>query len=291
MLRQIRQKFSYKGVFAQARRNPFVSSNYNDQYANSAYPNAAYPNNAANPYNANPIPNQNPYNNAYGQNPVIAHQTSVLNQAYLWMTGGLCLTAIIALAVSNSLSLELLIYSNPIVLIGLIIAELAMVFIISIRINKLSPAMATTLFLVYSALNGITLSFVFLVYTEASITAAFFVTAGMFGALSLYGYTTKRDLSMIGRIAFMALVGLILASIVNIFFVSPGLSWALTYLGVVIFAALTAYDTQKIKRWSLSVNPNDTTTIHRLGILGALTLYLDFINLFLRILRIMGGRR
>ncbi len=263
-----------------------MSSNYNNPYANSAYPNGA-----ANPYNPNPNPNQNPYNNAYGQNAVLAHQTSVLNQAYLWMTGGLCLTAIIALAVSNSISLEYLIYTNPILLIGLIVAEFAMVFIISATINKLSPATATVLFLVYSALNGITLSFVFLLYTSASITAAFFVTAGMFGALSLYGYTTKRDLSLIGRIAFMALIGLILASIVNIFFVSPGLSWALTYLGVVIFAALTAYDTQRIKRWSLSVNPNDAATIRRFGILGALLLYLDFINLFLRILRIMGGRR
>ena len=198
-----------------------MSSNYNDQYANSAYPNNAYPNNTANPYNSNINSNQNPYNNAYGQNPVLAHQNSVLNQAYLWMTGGLCLTALIALAVSNSIGLETLIYTNPILLIGLIIAEIAMVFIISISINKLSPAVATTLFLVYSVLNGITLSFIFLVYTEASITAAFFVTAGMFGALSLYGYTTKRDLSMIGRIAFMMLIGLILASIVNIAGHSP----------------------------------------------------------------------
>ena len=113
----------------------------------------------------------------------------------------------------------------------------------------------------------------------------------MFGIVSLYGYTTKRDLTGIGNILFMALIGLILASIVNIFLASSALYWILTYLGVVIFVGLTAYDTQKIKRWSQNVNPNDTTMIHRLGILGALSIYLDFINLFLLILRIMGRRR
>jgi uncharacterized protein len=266
-----------------------MSSNYNNPYPNNAYPNSAYPQNAANPYPYNPNPNQNPYNNAYGQSATFV-QSTVLNQTYLWMTGGLCLTAIVALAVSQSF-LEILILSNPWLLFGLIIAELALVFIISATINRLSPAVATALFLAYAALNGVTLSFIFLVYVSASITAAFFVTAGMFGVISLYGYTTKRDLTGIGSIALMALIGLILASIVNMFIASPGLYWALTYLGVIIFVALTAYDTQKIKRWSQSVNPSDTARIQRLGILGALTLYLDFINLFLFILRIMGRRR
>jgi len=278
-----------------------MASNYDNPYANNAYPNSAYPNNAANPYPnsaypnnaANPHqynPNQNPYANAYAQSPALV-QSSVLNQTYLWMTGGLCLTAIVALAVSSSPELLYLIYSNTFLLFGLLIAEIAMVFIISASINRLSPAIATTLFLAYAALNGVTLSFIVIYYTSASITAAFFVTAGMFGIVSLYGYTTKRDLTGIGNILFMALIGLILASIVNIFLASSALYWILTYLGVVIFVGLTAYDTQKIKRWSQNVNPNDTTMIHRLGILGALSIYLDFINLFLLILRIMGRRR
>ena len=267
--------------------NPYPNSAYpNNAYPNSAYPNNAYPNNAANPY-YNPPPNQNPYINAYAQSPILV-QSNVLNQTYMWMTGGLCLTAVIALAVFQS---GLLLTLNPIVWFGLIIAELALVFVISAAINRISPAMATSLFLAYAALNGVTLSFIFAYYTDTSITATFFVTAGMFGIVSLYGYTTKRDLTGIGSIAIMALVGLILASIVNMFLASPGLYWLITYAGVIIFIALTAYDTQKIKRWSQSVPSSDTVTIQRLGILGALTLYLDFINLFLFILRIMGRRR
>jgi FtsH-binding integral membrane protein len=266
-----------------------MASNYDNPYADNAYPNSTYPNNAANPYQYNPNPNPNPYNNAYAQSATLVH-SSVLNQTYLWMTGGLCLTAIIALAVFNSPSLTAL-ASNSIIWFGLFIAEIALVFVISGTINRLSPASATALFIVYAALNGVTLSFIFLAYSLPSIYAAFFVTAGMFGLISLYGYTTKRDLTGIGNILLMALIGLILASIVNIFLASSTLYWALTYLGVIIFVGLTAYDTQKIKRWSQNVNPDDTVTIHRLGILGALSLYLDFINLFLLILRIMGRRR
>lgn len=263
-------------------------ANPNDAYPNNPYQNSAYPNNAANPYN--PPLNQNPYSNAYAQSPAFV-QSNVLNQTYMWMTAGLCLTAVIALVVSQSGYLSDLVYTMPIIWIGFLIAELALVFGISAGINRLSPTVATTLFLVYSALNGITLSFIFLAYTLPSLSATFFVTAGMFGIVSLYGYTTKRDLSGIGRIAIMALIGLILASIVNIFVASSSLDWLITYAGVIIFVALTAYDTQKIKRWSQRVAPSDTVTIQRLGILGALTLYLDFINLFLFMLRIMGRRR
>jgi FtsH-binding integral membrane protein len=263
-----------------------MSSNYNNPYSNSPYPNSAYPNSTANTHN--PPPNQNPYYNAYAQSPTLV-QSNVLNQTYMWMTGGLCLTAIIALVVSQSRIFFTL--NNPIIWFGLIIAELGLVVVISAAINRLSPAVATALFLTYAALNGVTLSFILLMYTTTSVTAAFFVTAGMFGFISLYGYTTKRDLTGIGSIAMMALIGLILASIVNLFLPSSGLYWLITYAGVIIFVALTAYDTQKIKRWSQSVAPSDTVTIQRLGILGALTLYLDFINLFLLILRIMGRRR
>jgi FtsH-binding integral membrane protein len=276
--------------------NPYANNAYpnnaypNNTYPNGAYPNSAYPNNAPNPYSPNP----NPYNSAYAQNAILAHQNSVLGQSFLWMTGGLSVTAVISLvlsqAVLQSASLASLLF-NPIVWIGLIIAEIALVMIISGAINRLSPAAATALFLTYAALNGATLFFIFLLYTATSIAATFFVTAGMFGVTSLYGYTTKRNLTGIGSIAFMALIGLILASIVNMFLASSGLYWLITYAGVIIFVALTAYDTQKIKQWSLNVNPNDASTIQRLGILGALTLYLDFINLFLFLLRILGNRR
>jgi FtsH-binding integral membrane protein len=276
--------------------NPYSNSPYpNSAYPNSAYPNGAYPNNpypnSAYPNNTtntyNPPPNQNPYYNAYAQSPTLT-QSNVLNQTYMWMTGGLCLTAIIALVVSGS---GIFLALNPIVWFGLIIAELGLVIVISAAINRMSPAVATALFLAYAALNGVTLSFIFSMYTTTSITATFFVTAGMFGLISLYGYTTKRDLTGIGSIAIMALMGLILASIVNLFLPSSGLYWLITYAGVIIFVALTAYDTQKIKRWSQSVAPSDTVTIQRLGIIGALTLYLDFINLFLLLLRIMGRRQ
>ena len=256
-----------------------MSYNYNDSpYANNAYPQSGQ--------GGTFTPNPNPY----AQATVLEHQKSVLNQAFLWMTGGLGLTALVALYVSQSLSLQNLVFGNGLVFFGLIIAELILVFVISGAINRLSPGTATLLFILYAAMNGLTLSFVFLAYTSVSIAAAFFITAGMFGVMSLYGYTTKRDLTGIGSLAIMALIGVILASIVNIFLASSALYWAITYLSVIIFVALTAYDVQRIKRWSLSVDPNDASTIQRFGILGALRLYLDFINLFLSILRITGSR-
>jgi uncharacterized protein len=247
----------------------------------------SYNNNYNNQGMYNPNPNQY---NPYAQGNALAVQSSVLNQAYLWMTGGLCLTAVVAYLVSQNQTLVEQIFGSFFVWI-LFLAEIGLVFFISSSIQKIAPSTAIGLFLLYSALNGATLSIILLTYTGASIAATFFVTAGMFGATSLYGYTTKRDLTGIGSLAFMALIGILLASIVNIFLASSTLYWIITYLGVIIFVGLTAYDTQKIKQWSLQTNSNDSVMVQRLGILGALTLYLDFINMFLFILRIMGRRQ
>lgn len=230
----------------------------------------------------------NYYNNSYAQSMSLAQQQSIFNRVFLWMALGLCVTGIIAMITATT-SLSLLVYGNPISFLVLILAELGLVWYLSARIYRLSASTATTLFLVYSALNGLTLSFVFLVYTTASIASTFFITGVTFGAMCLYGYTTKRDLTSIGSIALMALIGLILASLVNIFLHSSALYWLITYAGILIFVALTAYDTQRIKRNLAMVNGE--ANIQRFAILGALNLYLDFINLFLYLLRIFGRRR
>ena len=172
---------------------------------------------------------------------------------------------------------------------GLFIVELALVFVISGMIKKLSLTTATILFIIYSLLNGVVFSGIFLVYTDASISKVFFITAGTFAAMSLVGYTTKRDLSSMGRILFMALIGLIIATIVNIFLKSSGLDMILSYLGVLIFVGLTAWDTQEIKNMLLECEePNEEA--QKIALLGSLSLYLDFINLFIYLLRIFGSR-
>jgi FtsH-binding integral membrane protein len=175
-------------------------------------------------------------------------------------------------------------------LIILFIAQIALVVAISAAIRKINATVATGMFLLYSALNGLLLSVIFVVYTHASIAGAFVVTAGMFAAMSLYGFVTKTDLSRFGPLLFMALIGLIIASVVNIFWASSTLYWIVTYAGVLIFVGLTAYDTQKLKMIAVQT-ANDPAMAARLSVYGALTLYLDFINLFLFMLRIMGNRR
>jgi len=165
------------------------------------------------------------------------------------------------------------------------------VFVISGMVNRLNGTVATALFMLYSALTGLTLSSIFIAYTYSSIASTFVVTAGMFGAMSLYGYTTKRDLSGFGSMLFMALIGIVLASLVNIWLKSTALMWAITYIGVVVFVGLTAYDTQKLKAMGEQLNSDDKDSFRKYAIVGALTLYLDFINLFLMLLRIFGNRR
>jgi len=212
-------------------------------------------------------------------------------QVYGWMTCGLLLTAFVAWYAANSEAVMSFVFSSRITFFGLIIAQLALVFVLSGLIQRLSAGMATTLFMLYSALTGLTLSSILLIYTAQSIAATFVVTAGMFGAMSLYGYTTKRDLSGFGNMLFMGLIGIVLASLVNFWLKSEALMWAVTYIGVVIFVGLTAYDTQKLKNIGEQIDTRDASLLRKYSILGALTLYLDFINLFLMLLRIFGNRR
>jgi FtsH-binding integral membrane protein len=212
-----------------------------------------------------------------------------MGQVYAWMTAGLLVTGAVASWTASSPAMLSLVFGNPLVFWGLIIAQFILVLVLGPAIGRMAPAAGTALFLLYSALNGLTMASIFIVYTQESIAATFFVTAGTFGAMSLYGYTTKRDLSTMGNILIMALIGFLIASVVNIFLASSTLYWILTYGGVLIFVGLTAWDTQKIKLMAQNVTTEDDA--RRMSILGAFTLYLDFINLFLLLLRIIGGRR
>lgn len=211
-----------------------------------------------------------------------------MSHVYGWMTVGLLLTALVAWFASSNMALIQLLSKGMWVLL---IAELALVFVISGMINRLSGAAATTLFMLYSVLNGCTFSIYFKIYTSSSIASVFFITAGMFGALAFYGYTTKRDLSGFGRFLFMGLIGIVIASLVNMFANSDPLMWAVTYIGVFVFAGLTAYDTQKLKELGDGLPQDDQNIFRRYVILGALQLYLDFINLFIMLLRIFADRR
>jgi len=226
----------------------------------------------------------------YSTDTAIGIQTSFFPSVYNWMTLGLGLTAIVSMLTVNSPSALQFVFGNRMVFFGLIIAELAVVMILSGAIQRLSASAATGLFLLYSALSGITFAVIFLAYTSSSITSAFLVTAGTFGAMSLYGHVTKRDLTSWGSFLFMGLIGLIIASVVNIFLQSAMITWVTTYIGVIIFVGLTAYDTQKLKVLAQGGFASGEER-HKAAILGALRLYLDFINLFLMLLRIFGRRR
>ena len=191
--------------------------------------------------------------------------------------------------VANNPALLNFLFSSPTLVWGLLIGEIVLVLILSAAINRLSFATATLLFILYSVINGVTLSSIFVVYTQGSIASTFFITAGMFGGLALYGSVTKKDLSGMGRFLFMTLIGLIIASIVNIFMHSEMLYWITTFVGVLVFAGLTAWDAQKIQQMALMADDVNEST-QKMALLGALTLYLDFINLFLYLLRIFGKR-
>ena len=213
----------------------------------------------------------------------------LMRKVYLWMTMALALTGFTAYGVATSPGILQTIYSNPAVMWGLVIAELILVITVSGAINRLSLSVATLLFIVYSVLNGALLSSVFLVYTASSVATVFFITAGTFAAMALVGYTTKTDLSSMGKILLMALIGMIIATIVNLFVKSTGLELIISYIGVLVFVGLTAYDSQKIKQMLLQA-PDASEGAQKVALLGALSLYLDFINLFLYLLRIFGRR-
>lgn len=218
-------------------------------------------------------------------------QSSFILKVYNWMTMGLAITALVSLAIELVLpGLRWVMLSNPIIFYGLLLLELAIVWGLSAAINKIPAILGVLIFMAYAALNGVTLSIIFMVFTSASIAYTFFITAAMFACTSIFGFITKMDLSRIGGLLMMALIGLIIASVVNIFVASGTLDWIISYAGVVIFVGLTAYDTQKIKNMSVGIDSSSEEG-GKASIMGALMLYLDFINLFLFLLRILGRRR
>lgn len=214
-------------------------------------------------------------------------ERNFISKIYMWIVVALLITGVVSFYMINSGAIFRL--SSP-MFWGVVIFELALVFLIGSKTRKMSGAMTTGMFLLYSGLNGITLSGIFLMYTRASITNVFFITACTFAAMSFYGYTTKKDLTSIGNIAFMGLIGIIFASVVNIFMKSNLVYWVISYAGVLLFVGLTAYDTQKFKNLARQIDL-ESEQANKMAILGALELYLDFINLFIFLLRIMGKRR
>jgi len=213
-----------------------------------------------------------------------------MRRVFLWMTVGLLLTAGVAFVVVNTPILPLV--ANPVVFFGAVIVEFGLVIFLSARITRMAPATAVGLFFIYAALNGLTLSLIFALYTASSIVMTFVATASLFGAMTIVGYTTQRDLTKLGGFLLMALIGLIIGSVINMFFASSALYWILTYAGIAIFIGLTAYNTQRVKTMTLAaLQQGDTQLEQRVGIVGALSLYLDFVNLFLLLLRLAGRRR
>lgn len=221
----------------------------------------------------------------------VSAYSKLMRSVYLWMTFALIITGLTAATVAFSPAMLSMLFSSKITFYGLIIAELAVVIILSARIQKLSFTAATLMFILYSILTGATLSVIFLAYQLDSIVTTFFVTAGTFGSMTLIGYTTKKDLSKMGTYLLMTLIGLVIATLVNMFLANSTLDWIITYVGVLLFIGLTAYDTQKIKQilreYGTEINENS----QKMALMGSLTLYLDFINLFLYLLKILGNRK
>ena len=215
---------------------------------------------------------------------------ALMRKVYVWMSLALIITGITAYGVASSPGLITAFYTNQMLMWGVVIAVFALVFALSAAINRLSLSVATLLFVVYSVLNGVMFSSIFLVYTMSSVANVFFITAGTFAAMAAYGYFTKSDLTTLGKYLLMALIGLVIATVVNIFVGSSMLSLVISYAGVLIFVGLTAYDSQKIKQM-LAQQVDADETAQKIALFGALTLYLDFINLFLYLLRLLGNRR
>jgi uncharacterized protein len=209
------------------------------------------------------------------------------NAVYAWMAAGLALTAVVAYAVYSTQNRAIL---NTGTFFVVFIVQIGLVIAINSAINRISATVACLLFLLFSALMGVSMSSIFFTYHGHDIAVTFLITAGTFGATSLYGYVTKRDLTRLGSLLFMALIGLVIASLVNMFARSSGLYWIISYAGVLIFVGLTAFDTQRLKYYAMQ-NTNNPAMAHRIAIVGSLQLYLDFINLFLFLLQIMGNRR
>jgi len=224
------------------------------------------------------------------QDAIAGEQQRFMVRVYNWMGAGLALTGGMSWFAMNNDTIINILNTQPILLIGLFIVEIGLVFYLAARVMTMSASQAMGVFFLYAGLNGVTLAPLFLLYTSASLASTFLVTAGMFGAMSFYGYTTKKDLTSWGSFLFMGLIGILLASIVNIFMQSSAIYWVVTYAGILIFVGLTAYDTQKIKEMNILGNEG-TEEDTKEAIRGALKLYLDFINLFIMLLRVMGDRR
>ena len=216
---------------------------------------------------------------------------SLMRSVYIWLALALAVTGLTAMTIATQPQIVYAIFANRAIFWMLILAELGMVIYLSARIMSMSFATAGIVFVVYALLNGVTLSSLFMAYTAESIAQTFFVTAGTFGAMAVIGFLVKRDLSAIGRFFYMALIGLIIATVANAFFHNSGLAMICNYAGVVIFSGLTAYDTQKIKNMLVQFGDRRDETVMKLALLGSLSLYLDFINLFLYLLRFLGNRR
>jgi len=214
--------------------------------------------------------------------------SAFLWKVYGWMAVGLGLTAMVAFAVAGSPDVQRVLVGNRLVFFALVIAQLGLVFYLSARADRLAPGTAAGLFAIYSALTGVTISVILLVYTGESVTMTFVVTAGMFGALALFGSTTKRSLAGAGQFFMMGLIGLILASIIGMFWHNDALQFLISVVGVIVFTGLTAYGAQRLKQMALAVPPGQAGSY---AVVGALSLYLNFINLFLMLLRFTGSRR
>lgn len=231
-----------------------------------------------------------PFSGSRSPEAIAEAQRSVMVRVYGWMTLGLALTAAAAfLTLTNDRLLETIV-TNTWVFIGLMVIELLLVLVLSARLAQLTVNGARLAFVAYSALNGVTLSFLLLIYTEQSVFQVFALTAGLFGVMALYGYVTKTDLTRWGNLLFMALLGLIVATVINLFLRNSMFDLVLSGIGVLIFVGLTAYDSQRIKQMAATVDP-ESAMGQKVAIIGALRLYLDFINLFLRLLRLFGKRR
>lgn len=220
-----------------------------------------------------------------------AAQSSLMRSAYVWMTLALVITGLTAMYVAKSMTLIQLMMENSLFFWGLLLAEVGVVVYLTARIHRMAFSTATVLFILYSLLNGVTLSVLFLVYTLSSIATTFFVTAGTFGAMALFGYVTRRDLSRIGSLCIMGVIGLIIASVVNFFLHNSVVDLVISCAGVLVFVGLTAYDAQKIKRLLTAEGMEVNETTQKIALLGAMTLYLDFINLFIYLLRLLGDRK
>lgn len=216
--------------------------------------------------------------------------TVFLAKVFYWMAIGLGLTGVVAFLTAQSGLVHIIVRSPLFIL--LVLGELGLVFFLSARVEKLQASTATGLFMGYSFLNGLTLATIFLAYTKASIAGTFFIAAGMFGAMAVYGFVTKRDLTGFGSFLFMGLIGIVIASIVNLFMASSMLSWMISGIGVIVFTGLTAYDVQKLSRMGTGgIMEQGEAAVQKGAVIGALALYLDFINLFLMLLHFFGGSR